>query len=278
MPLTALKSVVRRWFEGGPRRPIRTRRLHPLHGVERLEDRINPADPVMSQMDVGVLHFVSDTSFTHEGSEYVASSGRVSIGFKPTGSENFLALVQVNLGTAGIGAGELALNMGSGSFGITNGKMALTVVNNAKAAPIWQTPDTVTRVNFPVVTLTGGGVTLPAAKNSTFQVKSADFTLDKLQLVDPVGGNTSDAKVQMQGNVSFDQLPLASALNGLQFAVDDLNYVVADKQGISLTGLKASNSWPLGSTLLGMDVSGGVTIEYTNANAGQPGPTVRLRR
>ena len=112
MPLPALKSVVRRWFEGTPRRPIRTRRPHQPLGVERLEDRITPANFVES----GGLRFVSNAGFTPQGNEHVASSGVVSIGYVPAKSETFLALVQVDLGK-GISAGELAVNTGGASFG-----------------------------------------------------------------------------------------------------------------------------------------------------------------
>src|SRR5437879_419839 len=73
-------------------RPARRRPGRRLN-LEQLEDRIAP----VTQLDVAGLRFLATTDFVQNGNEHTVTSGKMSIGYTPAGTENFRPLIQADL-------------------------------------------------------------------------------------------------------------------------------------------------------------------------------------
>ena len=164
------------------RRP-RTRwgRVRRLLGPEFLERRDLPA-----QFSLGSLFL--DGSFAQSGSVYTAT-GPVEIGYAPTSTESFYPLTVWN--------GDLSFSTGGSSFsfsGAVQGIEALTDVTIAQVA---------SSQTFSVASLTSTGVGI---SGSPLGVMGASFTANGIALLDPAGGDTTDAYVSLQGGLGFAQL------------------------------------------------------------------------
>src|SRR5207237_4582920 len=92
------------------------------------------------------------------------------------------------------------------------------------------------------------GLSLSNPKSIT--VASVTFTLSDILLANPGGGSTSDAEIELQGNMSIPDLV------GLKVGVDGSNFVVINENGVSLTGVDAS--------ITGNFSAFGLTMQPTN--------------
>jgi hypothetical protein len=192
-------------------RPVKPKQPRRRLFLERLEDRITP-----TTVDLGPLRFSGD--FSNVGNNYSAS-GTVELGLVPTQEEAYNPLVDIN--------GSVAFTVGTSdpTFTVTSAHLVTTVQPPPDAQPLdlW---DTTGAFAFNVKSLTTTGVSLTGA--NTIQVNSTNFTLNNLLLANP-GGSTTDAQIQLQGNLTLQQLV------GLNVAVNNGNYVSIDSNGVHLT-------------------------------------------
>src|SRR5262249_1780293 len=73
----------------------------------------------------------------------------------------------------------------------------------------------------------------------------------------PNNGDTTDAQVKMQGGLSFDNVPVLQGA-GIQADVKDTNYVIADHNGITITGATITKTWQLDK----VTIAGGINVGY----------------
>src|SRR5262249_22845431 len=92
-----VRSWARKLFTPRVTRPIRQAPARCRPSLERLEDRVLPANTI----DFGGLRFVASKGFMIDQStrDQSASSGTVSIGYTPAGSEAFRPLLLDDLDT-----------------------------------------------------------------------------------------------------------------------------------------------------------------------------------
>src|SRR5262249_38666628 len=146
-------------------------------------------------VDLGTLRFAADL-FLQNGNTYSAT-GKIQLGLAPTGHETFTPLVDI------VGTVSFTTGVADPTFqvnGVTNAEID-AVVQGTPAIPLWQATGTTT---FDVQRLTTTGVGL-GGNGHPLQVSSVNFTPDSLRFADP-GGNTADAQVSLQGNITIDQL------------------------------------------------------------------------
>lgn len=198
-------------------------------------------------------------------------AARSLIGYTPTGTEDFLALLQADLTGQGQAAGSLVLDTGptSPDFTLTDARLDVVVVVGSPSVPlpIWKAPDA-TAVAFSIGQITGGsGQPLTQGQGQPIEVPEVnlDFTLTTLQFANPDGGSTADAQVKMQGAVSLDKLNIKVLdLKNAQLEVDKTNYVIADASGITLTGISVTKDLPSDAKIGGFAVSGKAGFEYSH--------------
>lgn len=243
---TSLRSWLRRLLiSETPLKRTPRRRL----GLELLEDRTVPA-----QVDVGPLRFLGDTLQPFTETAWMAAGGVVSIGYAPTEGEAFLALVNVDLTHAEGNSGTLTLDPAQAPLKFTIQDGTIHSVVQGSSTPIWQTPDKTTAVNFDIQQLvSANGLALTAGQ--PFVARSVNVALTNLGFANPDGGSTTDAQVLMQGTVSFPQLETALFdLRTFQARIDGGNYLIADSNGLTLTGLTFAATDPVSYTVFGLDL------------------------
>src|SRR5262245_15473950 len=242
----------------GRRTPIRTRPR-----LEVLEDRIAP----VTQLDVDGLRFVAATDFHQHGNDHFTDS-KVSIGYTPAGTESFQPLLEADP-IDGTPLAIFNVDTGAHLFHINYYELKIVVVGGTPTVPIpiWESNGTPpgTPLDVPISDVTGSGFNFPPGDTGTvpFEVAHVDFTLSGFGFANPNGGDTSDAEVKMQGTASFEKIPVLKKL-GVTASVKGDNYVIANKDGIELTGLDVHAQLPTTATLKGMKVAGTIDIGYTH--------------
>src|SRR5262249_49365890 len=109
-----------------------------------------------------------------------------------------------------------------------------------------------------ITQLTGSGFSLPDGLSpDPIEVAKVDFTLSGLVFANPNNGDTTDAQVKMQGGLSFDNVPLLQGA-GNPADVKDTNYVIADHNGITITGATITKTWQLDK----VKIAGGINVGY----------------
>jgi hypothetical protein len=272
------------WCRRRPRKPFCRRQPWRL-ALEPLEDRIVPAT---DNLDVGGLHFIASDGFQQAPSgDYFVNTGTVSIGYTPVGSENPLPLVQAkalsNGGSVQNAFFILKPDQTLPSFEVTHAELDLVVVGGSpsKPLPIWKSTDPDFTETFDIDELKTTGVLLQEGDNEPITVANVDFTVSTLLFHNPDSGTTAHAQVKMQGDASFDQVPLVKDF-GITAHVGgpndpQNNYVIADHAGITLTGLDVTKDLPSNVKVTGLALSGTVTIGYSHDdNSFAFGGTVHL--
>jgi hypothetical protein len=262
-----------------PRPPRMHRGRRP--SLELLEDRIVPATDTV---DVAGLRFLASDGFQESGDDYFANTGTVSIGYTPaTATENFLPLIQAKLlGNSGPqNAFTLQPHQTSPAFELADSELDLVVVGGSPTVPIpiWKSGPSFQ--SFDIGKLQSTGIELTQSLSDPITVADVDFKLSTLAFNNPDSGTTADAQVKMQGDASFDNVPLLkdAGISAHVGGPDDPqnNYVIADASGITLTGLDVTKDLPSNFTLAGLGVSGKVAIGYSHAdNSFSFGGTVYL--
>ena len=251
-------SLLRRWVRSltRPTRPVRTRR--PGLRFEPLEDRLTP----VTSVDYGGLRFLASDDFGKDAEgDFFAETGTVSVGYTPATTEAFVPLIEVDFAGSPDNAWTLFLynQTDPTQFAINGAPLKLVAGTGTPGVPLplWQ-PAGDTPVVFPIGDLTGtGGLALAAADVKPFEIAKLDFTLTELQFTNPNGPSTTDAQVQFQGTIGFDNVPLLQE-TGVEAAVDGNNYVIANSTGITVTGASVTKTW----TFDGVTVAGEIEVTY----------------
>jgi hypothetical protein len=253
-------SLVSSWLgrSGSPRRQPRRRAVAP--GLEFLEDRIVPS--ALKQIDYGGLRFLASTQFQQSEitRDHYADSGYVTIGYTPAGKEKFQPLLQVDL-TGGKDKTLLSLDDQSNptkpEFELLNAVLDIAPVGGDVVLPIpiyKSGPMTIFSIN----SLIGpSGLTFSPTFGTVqpFEVGKVSFTPSTLYFANPNGPSTTDAQALLQGQVSFNNVPL---LSGVTANVNNTNYVIADHTGLTITGATITKSFDFDS----VTVDGSVTVGY----------------
>ena len=109
---------------------------------------------------------------------------------------------------------------------------------------------------FVIASLTGpSGVTLNPTDGVPFEVGRLNFSLSTLYFADPTPADTTNAQVQLQGQLSFNNVPLLSSVTA---NVNTVNYVIADHTGITITGATITRSFDFDQ----VTVDGSITVGY----------------
>lgn len=156
-----------------PRTRTPARKPRPALAIERLEDRTVPAF-----LDVGGLRFDAGANPITDGQP----SGAATIGFTPTGGEQFKPLLVT---------GSVTVNGSQDTFQVAD----LRTVGGA-AVPLVNAQDT-----FDISSLTGtAGEPLAAA---SVTVAGYQFATGTLFLTNPNGGTTTDAVARLSGSLTL---------------------------------------------------------------------------
>jgi hypothetical protein len=211
-----MKASSWRLFRRGPqhatgRRPASRRKHRATLKLESLEAR----QLLAADVDVAGLLFRGD--LVQDGERWVAASGSVDVGFKPTGSEAFRPLVTLT--------GDVAVDLSNSTLGF---KGTAAAIQNAGSLPLWSSA---TVASYSIADLLGGGATIAG---TSFAVDGFSYTASSLRFENPNGGSTSDARLATQGRLS------TTALAGFSVDVGADNAVRIDPQGILLTGVSGS--------------------------------------
>ncbi|MBX9623119.1 MAG: FG-GAP-like repeat-containing protein, partial [Gemmataceae bacterium] len=252
---TRRPSWVRRVFGRSPAAPLRRpRRL----GCERLEDRVNPADPVVTQVDYGGLRFVASSNFVADANgDYSADEGTVSIGYTPAAAEAFRPLIQAKVESA---PGKVLLYNATNptQFNFSFATVEL-LPGGTPGVPIpFFEPQTSAAPPIKIADLIGtGGEALDQKWALPVPVAGVRVQSTLLQFTNPNGGDTSDAQARVQGKATFEDIELLSGL-GLEADVNGTNYLISDSTGINVTGASITKTW----TFDGVTVAGSITVGY----------------
>jgi hypothetical protein len=271
------------WLPRRPRqRPARRRPWRRL-SLERLEDRIVPA---IDTLEVGGLRFFAPDGFQTASGDYFVKTGTVSIGYTPVGiSDNFVPLVQAKLLPNG-GAVQnaffiLKTDAAHPSFELATSELDLVVGrSHLVPLPIWKSTDPGLSETFDIDELKTTGVLLQGGDGEPITVADVDFTVSTLLFHNPGSDTTANAQVKMQGDASFDKVPLVKEL-GITAHVGgpndpQNNYIIADPIGITLTGMDVTKD--LSNVKVGgLTVSGNLHVSYDHAKTSFAiGGSVRL--
>jgi len=165
-----------------------------------------------ADIDVAGLLFRGD--LVRDGERWVATSGAVDVGFKPTGAEAFRPLVTLT--------GDIAVDAFTAAFDFRG--TAAAILSNG-SLPLWSQA---TVASYSINDLLGGGATIAG---TAFAVDGFFFTASSLRFENPNGGSTSDARLATQGRLS------TTALAGFSVDVAAEHAVRINPEGISLTGV-----------------------------------------
>jgi hypothetical protein len=257
MNLFRRSSSLVSWFGRllSPRRRRSPRHQQPARRLvlERLEDRTVPSG--ITQVDYGGLRFIASDGFMKDSdNDLHAQSGTVSIGYTPAGNESFQPLTLADL-THQQGTNAPALWLFTGSnptqprFTLELAELDLVAGNPVLPIPIYQAPQSA--VLFDIAALTGpSGVSLDPADGKPVEVGKLNFTLSTLYFADP-----TPAQVEMQGQLSFNNIPLLSTVAA---DVNNINYVIADHTGITVTGATIKKAFEFDK----VTVDGSITVGY----------------
>ena len=241
------------------RSPARTRsarsrdrwaRFRILPRFDLLEER-----RLLTIVDIGLFRFDGDFHATSNPDGWIAK-GHTLLGLAPTQGEQFKSLISFDGGSVSLpgpttdqseffAAGQLSLFLLK-----ENGGNTQTIWNNSQGQIF--TFDDLARSKQALSPNDG-----PVA----VQVAKVPFIANNLGLEDPTGGSTADARVALQGSIDFSDLPFGISLPGLKLGVFNNNYVYADENGMTLTGVDASytNSFKCA----GVDFKGSIGATYT---------------
>jgi hypothetical protein len=259
------------WCQRRPRKHFCRRQPWRL-ALELLEDRLVPT----TDLDVGGLHFYAPDGFEEASGDYFVKTGTVSIGYTKAGiNDPFKALVQAKVlqSTGAVQNAFFILNANQAhpTFELSQSELDLVVVGDSPSIPlpIWRSTEPDFSETFDIDELKTTGVQLEGGDSEPITVADVDFTVSNLLFNNPDSGSTANAQVKMQGDASFDKVPLVKDL-GISAHVGgpndpQNNYVIADHTGIILTGMDVTKD--LGTKkVAGLAVSGQVIVGYEHDN------------
>src|SRR5262249_35751035 len=152
------------------RRPLHRAPARCRPALEVLEDRVVPAPMV----DVGGLRFMATGGFEQTGQEDKATSGDVGIGYTPSGTEDFVALLRADLTDAN---SEFLVDNNAADPTFSVQTAPVKVVVGGHSLPIWQQSDSQLKVDIPQLIGTNGFSVPSTITPVPFQVAKVDFTL-----------------------------------------------------------------------------------------------------
>jgi hypothetical protein len=208
-----------------------------------------PGAPSQPFKDLGTLRLYA-SSFTQDNTnpDTYSASGTITVGLAPTEGEAFTSLVTIN-GTVGF-----TLGTSDPTLTVTDATID-AVVQGTPVIPLWQTTGSTT---FDVQQLTTTGVSL-GTNGQLFQVSYVNFMPTSLRFFNPGGGSTTDAQVELQGNLAITELP------GLSLPVAGNTYVVLDTTGVNMTDFTTTVTTPFSVLDLGITPTG-MTVAYSGNN------------
>ncbi len=256
-----------RWFRRSARQAKKTKPAQARVGrrlsLECLEVRVVPTGPTPPPIDFGGLRFLASDGFTQQNNgDQLAATGSISIGYTPAATEDFRPLLSDDLEH---NRGQLILSTVSGrtQFIMFGGELNVVAVGGSQGTPLPILALKAPAKDLPIdisSLKSSSGFSIPSAALPSvvpFELGKAEFTLSTLYFDNPTPGDTTNAQVKLQGGLSFDDVPLLQEA-GIRADVNQDNYVIADHNGVAMTGATISKVFLLDK----VDIIGSIKVGY----------------
>ncbi len=182
--------------------------------IPRPDDTL-PGSSQQETKTAGPLQF-SAASFESTATNTFTSDGIVQVGFKPASGSSFLPLIQLKGGVKLTTGDDPQFSTSGEIDAVISGSDAIPLLDGSFSADINQ--------------LLNDGV--KAANGKPITINGVSFKLDTLLLADPASG----PEIKLQGEINVAEL------DSITIDVKDSNFVIIDKAGVQLSGLKATVS------------------------------------
>lgn len=204
-------------FSCNPTRPYLLMVVDPERQIDE-EDEDNNTQPAHGTVDLDPLRFVGCFESVAGSNQRYQASGVIRAGLKPVEGEQFLPVLTID--------GDVAYDSQEIS---SSGTVSASI--GGVAAPLFAGDWNVIRGQAHTAVLNEFAQMLP----DEFRIAGVDIAIEHMALVNPSGGATSDAQLELQGTITMPE-----ALGGAALDVTNPHKVVISQGGVGLTGGKLS--------------------------------------